>query len=137
MTGSVPVGRIERGMRGFLQRRSRPIGWALIAGLVLAFVVNCAPMAEAAPTQKACCAAMGHDCGPRQELDCCAAESARLESVAAVNQLLPPSPGFDTPALVLPALVPSSTQILRTDREGANSHFTRVPTYLRFSVLLL
>lgn len=124
-------------MRGFLQRRSRPIGWALIAGLVLAFVVNCAPMAEATPTQKACCAAMGHDCGPKQELDCCAAESARLESVAALSQLLPPAPSLDTPALVLPALVPPSMQVLRAEHESANSYFAGVPTYLRISVLLL
>lgn len=54
----------------------RPIGWAL--GLVLAVVLSggCAMGTQATAEQKACCAAMGHDCAPSdQSADCCVSET--------------------------------------------------------------
>lgn len=125
-------------MRRFLRRRSRPAAWALIAALVVAFVVNCAPTAEATPAQKACCVAMGHDCGPTgQEQDCCATESARLDSFAAASSVGALAPVSLGAALILPATASPSSQARRVDRDRAHLNFPGVPTYLRSSVLLL
>jgi hypothetical protein len=105
----------------------RPAGRILAATVALALIlvssVTCLLGAQMTPAQKACCAAMNHDCGAMAlETGCCATEAPNLTSLASgtltsqvaspdvvmsslsVADLLPPVPfrtsvalGSDTP----------------------------------------
>jgi len=82
-------------------QRMRPVGRLLAGMLALALVVvssaTCLLAAETTPAQKACCAAMNHDCGAMAiEQGCCATESPSLTSLASST----PSSLVAPPALV-------------------------------------
>lgn len=79
-------------MRRMIRRRMRPIGWAL--GLVLAVVLSggCATGTQTTAEQKACCAAMGHDCAASdRSADCCVSEThSDLQLATAKTSLVAP-----------------------------------------------
>ena len=101
LTGWNKQVRIEVGMRKLLRRTFRPIGWALTVVLAVALSADCVASAEMTEAQKACCAAMGHDCGRMaQAQDCCSHEAPEIEKFSAVK----PSPLSPPVALVAPVV---------------------------------
>lgn len=71
-------------------RSMRPSGRLLAATMAIAVIVlssaTCLLAVEMTPAQKACCAAMNHDCGEMAlETGCCPSESPSLISLAAAS----------------------------------------------------
>ena len=61
-----------RTMTKTVGRTSRLVGWGMILVLGVLPSLICVSGPEMTQAQKACCVAMGHDCGPMaREQDCC------------------------------------------------------------------
>lgn len=126
-------------MRTWLTRRTRPITGTLAVAFVVALFANCAtgePMTEA---QKACCAAMGHDCGAMAESEgCCSHESPRSAQFFATAKT---TPSLAPALLAVPFAV---WPVLPQDHSSAFVHLlathlqpSRVPKYVLTSALLI
>lgn len=126
-------------MGRFITRRNRATASALIVALTAAFLVNCAPVAGAAPAQKACCAAMAHGCGRiGLEQDCCARQSLRFDSVVVAKPVVPNAPpNTDWATVILPRAEAVALLLLPVSRYSTRVHDPGIPTYLRLSVLLI
>lgn len=133
---------METAMRRWMLRRTRPIGWTVAVAFAVALSARCAPGAEMTDAQKACCAAMGHDCGRMaQKEDCCSHQSQTVQQFFATVKgaglaLVAPSP------VLLPFAVSAAT--LRVSSGGDFGQLTqtspkpaRVPQYLLTSALLI
>lgn len=79
-------------MRKLLGRTFRPIVWALTVAFAVALSADCVASAEVTEAQRACCAAMGHDCAPSdQSADCCVSEThSDLQLATAKTSLVAP-----------------------------------------------
>jgi hypothetical protein len=90
------VGRanMRRSMVQRTSRRGRFVAWALALALAVVSSATCLLGAETTEAQRACCAAMNHDCGGMSvEQDCCAGESPNVASVTSslpMSLLAPP-----------------------------------------------
>jgi hypothetical protein len=89
---------MDTSMSRGLTRANRRLTWALALALALVPSATCLMGAEMTEADKACCAAMNHDCGEMSvQLDCCAATAPGQAGLA--------SPGSPIPHLVPPALI--------------------------------
>lgn len=129
-------------MRTWMRRRTRRIGWTLAVAFAVALSARCATSAEMTEAEKACCAAMGHDCGRMaQKEDCCSHQSPTMQQFFATAKggglaLTAPSP------VLLPfALSPATLQVSNRGDFGQLAQTSlkpaRVPQYLLTSALLI
>ena len=121
-----------------MARTRRPIVWALTLAFGVVLSADCATGSELTEAQKACCAAMGHDCGQMaQEHDCCSVESQKVEQFTAKQiSLAPPLTAVGLFALI-PDLAQLSSVCHRTHLFRVPLRLPRVPTYLLVSSLLI
>ena len=128
---------MELAMRTWMRQWIRPIGWTLAVAFVVALSARCATGGEMTDAQMACCAAMGHDCGPMaQRADCCSHETLR------VDQFFATAKGIALAAA--PFVVAEFTPTPRPFFHSGFPHLTlatlapnRVPKYLLLSTLLI
>ena len=126
-------------IRNWTARTRRPIVWALTLAFGVVLSADCATGSELTEAQKACCAAMGHDCGQMaQEHDCCSVESQKVDQFTAAKQisLAPPLAAVGLLALI-PDLPQLSSVCHRTHLDRVLLRLPRVPTYLLVSALLI
>ena len=106
--------------------------WALALAVAMASAATCVLGAEATEAQKACCAAMSHDCGAMAvEQDCCVADSPNLAgptSAPPTSVLAPPAP------LALNTIVAEPVAALGRGFDSRTPKPSRTPTYLLVSV---
>lgn len=126
-------------MRKLIKRTRRPIVWALTLAFAVLLSADCATGKELTAEQKACCAAMNHDCGPMaKEQDCCSVESQKVEQFTTAKQVIPAKPivtvvlTIPVPDLRLP--LPS---LHRTHPDRSPLRLPDVPTYLLVSTFLI
>lgn len=99
---------------------------------------ECASATGMTPEEKACCAAMGSECGEMApQPTCCLIESQRVDQDGAINR------AAITPSLIIVAALPSLPGSLHDPLEnrGKAEHLPvkppGVPTYLLASALLI
>lgn len=92
-------------MRKLLRRLFRPVGWALTVAFAVALSADCVASEEMTEAQKACCAAMGHDCGRMpQAQDCCSHQTPQIQKFSATKPItLVPPVVLNGPGAILPA----------------------------------
>ena len=120
-------------------RNGRWATWALALSLALVPSATCLTAAEMTEAQKACCAAMHHDCeGMSVEQDCCVASAPNPIGLSASTS---PSAHLAFPPLVVVNTI-AEPEPERSDVEssvfdvGAPKYSSR-PTYLIVSVFRL
>ena len=127
-------------MRKWMSRRARPIGWTLAVALSVVLSANCTTDASMTEAEMACCAAMGHDCGPMADSeDCCSHESGRVAQFFATVKTVP----LTVPVAVLmpftlvpdPASVALRSEFVHTTNVSLRP--SRVPKYLLDSTFLI
>ena len=120
-----------------ITRTTRFLTWALALALAVVSSVTCVLGAEASQEQKACCAAMNHDCGTAAiEHDCCATEAPAFTSLASGTVASPLA--VPAPAMNLTATAPDFGSCLTAScLDTGASPFSRRPTYLLVSVFRL
>lgn len=131
---------MEIAMRTWMTRWSRPISWTLAVAFAVALSANCATGEEMTDAQKACCAAMGHDCGSMaQSEDCCSHESPRSQHFFATAKTTPTlAPALlALPFAVLPALAAADHSSAFVHLPGFRLQPSRVPKYLLTTTLLI
>ena len=78
-----------------MSRTGRFVTWALALALAVVSSATCILGADVTEAQKACCAAMNHDCGDKGvEQDCCLVDSPNLQGLTSgplVAPLVPPA----------------------------------------------
>jgi hypothetical protein len=91
-------------------RRKHYIASGLMLGMTVVLATSCFAMHGRTPEEKACCAAMGHDCGALAfERDCCSGEATKLGAVAPGTVTI----GVTAPAAVLVALLDEPSPVVR------------------------
>lgn len=122
---------------GKTARATRLITWALMVAFVVALSANCVTAADMTPAQKACCAAMGHDCGRvAKDHSCCKTESQQVEQFSAAKRVTVPLPvAVVGPLAVLPDTLTSPLIVLHERFEGSSASPPGVPRYLLVSSL--
>ena len=126
-------------MRGLLRRQTRGLAAGLLVAISVALSAQCVTTAEMSLAEQACCALMGHDCGPMAgEHECCKSEAPRIDQRSAEPRATLPVP--HAPAIDLD--LPPATSHL--DSGASVPVFTGlvvkppgVPTYLLISTLRL
>lgn len=116
---------------------TRFLTWALAFGLAIVSSATCVLGAEVSQAQKACCAAMHHDCGTAAiEHDCCATEPAAFTSLPSGTVASPVA--APAPVVNLIATAPDlGTCLTASCLDAGASPFSRRPTYLLVSVFRL
>ena len=124
-------------------QRLRPVARLLAGTLALALALmssaTCLLAVDMTPAQKACCAAMNHDCGAMAiEQGCCATESPNLTSLASSTSISPVAPPAPVSVSVAAAEL-APPVILRTlgGFDFAPPLSSSRPTYLFVSVFRL
>ena len=116
---------------------TRFLTWALALALAVVSSVTCVLGAEVSQEQKACCAAMNHDCGAAAiEHDCCGTEAPAFTSLAsgtAASPLAAPAPVVN----VTDAASDCGSCLTASCLDTGASPFSRRPTYLLVSVFRL
>lgn len=103
-------------MRKALRRTTRPVAAAMSVLFALVLSVSCFARADMTAAEKACCAAMAHDCSAMaQEQSCCVSDAPTLDQLAAAKKL----------SLKAPASVSVSA--------GTFPHAGEIPAALGFS----
>ena len=120
---------------------SQPIGWTLTVALVVVSAASCAMGEEMTAAQKACCIAMGHDCGhgpAAQQEDCCSHDSRAVEKFVGAKRLSVAAPAPTVTAVIVFLAVP------QVHRDSPLRHHTPsvaasppIPAYLLLSALLI
>jgi hypothetical protein len=106
--------------------------------LAVMLVVTCSPAANMTPEQRACCAAMKHDCGRTAiERSCCPGEASRQHSVAPAK---PAGSSVSAPAQVIVAILqPLPEPVAASHRGWFESRLSLeppgIPTFLFVSAL--
>jgi hypothetical protein len=91
-------------------RRRQFIASGLMLAMTVVLATSCFAMHGSTPEEKACCAAMGHDCGALAlERKCCSGEAMRVSAVTPATATIAPS----APAAVLIALLAEPSPIVR------------------------
>lgn len=126
-------------MRKSMKRIRRPIVWALTVAFAVVLSADCATGKELTDAQKACCAAMNHDCGPMaKEQNCCSVGSQTVEQFTAAKHVSLAKP---IAPVVLSTLVPDVRQPLpslhRAHLDRVPLRLPDVPTYLLVSTFLI
>ena len=87
-------------------RAMRPIAGGVMLAVAVVLSGNCVTAKDVTPQQKACCAAMGHDCGALAiEQACCEGEAKKVDALTPLS-----APDFATaPVPVLVALLDALT----------------------------
>lgn len=124
-------------MRKWMRQRVRHIGWTLAVAFAVTLSARCATAGNMTDAQMACCAAMGHDCGPMaQSADCCSHEALRVDQVFATAKGI----ALAAPPVVVAEFAPAPRPFFRS----AFPHLTlatltpsRVPKYLLLSTFLI
>ena len=69
-------------------RTMRPLAGAMMFALIAMLSVSCLAAESMTPAQKACCAAMAHDCGEMAlTAGCCAGHVSKDTSLSAANRV--------------------------------------------------
>lgn len=127
-------------MRRWMIRWTRSIAWTLAVAFAVALSANCVTGAEMTDAQKACCVAMGHDCGAMAGgEDCCSHKSSRVSQGLIASKgvsLAAPDPLL-VPFALLPAIPSSLIQHDLTQVAHAALRPRRTPTYLFLASLLV
>lgn len=127
-------------MRTWMTRWTRPIAWTLAVAFAVVLSANCATGEEMTEAQKACCAAMGHDCGAMAGgEDCCSHESSRVSQALITAKgvsLAVPAPLL-VPFALLPAIPSASLQHGLAQVAHVALRSSRIPTYLLLATLLI
>lgn len=114
-----------------LRRRARLTASSVTVAIAVALFATCVSAAEMTPEQKACCAAMAHDCGHMAiETSCCAGEVHTDTGLVAAKLTVSTSPaGTLIPTTATPTVLAVPNGRFRiADRSPLRS--TNVPTYL-------
>ena len=124
-------------MRTWMSQWIRPIGWTLTVAFAVALSARCATGGEMTDAQMACCAAMGHDCGPMaQSADCCSHETLQVDQFFATAK----GTTLAAPPFVVAAFAPTPRPLFSSDLPHlalATLTPSRVPKYLLLSTLLI
>lgn len=120
-------------------RTTRLITWVLMVAFVVMLSADCVTAKEMTPAQKACCAAMGHNCGAvAKEQGCCKVDSQQVEQFAAAKRVTAPPPVVVVwPAAVLPETLTSSFVLRHVPLDSSSHGPPGVPRYLLISFLLI
>lgn len=127
-------------MRKAVERVSRPITWTLMVAFAVVLSANCLAGAEMTEAQKACCAAMGSECGHRaQDKSCCSTESPRIDQLTAAKSIAIPLPDAVTGGhLAVFVEIPQQSLVDRGHHfDGFTPKPPGVPRYLLASTLLI
>lgn len=114
----------------------RPVAWALMLTFAAVVSTECLMASEMTEAQKACCAAMKHDCGSASvERDCCAAESHDLAGLVSTTptSLLVALPLVATILTATEPALATSVRVSAAAHSDASKPSSR-PTYLFISV---
>jgi len=122
-----------------MRRAGRSFTWALALAIAVVSSATCVFGADMTEAQKACCAAMNHDCGDKGvEQDCCVSDSPDLPGLTS---------GPLVAALVPPALValntlpaepePTATLVGSSALDAGAPRPSSTPTYLFVSAFRL
>lgn len=114
-----------------LRRRTRLAASVLTVAMTLVLVATCLAAVEMTPEQKACCAAMAHDCGEMAfEKSCCIGEGPNDDGLVAVKATFAAFP----PAIVVAVLDMPATLFAPASRFAATDRAPvkppGIPTYL-------
>ena len=114
-----------------LRRRTRLAASVLTVAITLLLFATCLSGVEMTPEQKACCAAMAHDCGEMAfEKSCCIGEGPNDDGLVAVKATFAAFP----PAIVVAVLDMPATPFVATSRvaraEPSTLRPPGIPTYL-------
>ena len=116
-------------------RAMRPIAGAVTLAVAVVLSANCVTAKDMTPEQKACCAAMGHDCGALAiEQGCCEGEAQKVDALTPTGM-----PQFATPpvAVLVALLDPLTPRAIPTGvfntAVGAQVKPPGTPTYLLVS----
>lgn len=120
---------------GVIRGTTKPAAAALVVAFALLFPLTCVTGPEMTPAQKACRAAMGHECGPMAQQGCCAIEVRQIAATKKVT--LNARADCVTSTSVVEQIVDISPTV-RLRIPAAASHRSRsAPTYLLDSALLI
>jgi hypothetical protein len=91
--------------------RRRPyIASGLMLAMTIVLATSCFAMRGKTPEERACCAAMGHDCGALAfERECCSGEATKLNAVAPTTITV----AVTAPAAVLVAVLEDPSPVVR------------------------
>ena len=106
--------------RGLRMRRATAAAVTLAMAVVVS--VNCFAARNVTPEERACCAAMKHDCGATAiEKQCCSGEALQLESTAPVSVTTGPAAPVQVLLAVLEPLEPTLLGIARPIAANASA----------------
>ena len=120
-------------LRRLRMRRALAGVLTLVLGIVTS--VSCVAAQDMTPEQKACCAAMDHDCGAAAiDAGCCSGEAAKADSVSAASIQMP----ISAPVAILVAVLDVGAPLTSLYRSGgpgtgAPVRPPGIPTYLLVS----
>lgn len=141
MTAMVSRRNMVEDMVRRIRLSGRAFTWVLALALVVVSSATCLLNAEMTEAQKACCAAMSHDCGAAAVThDCCATESQSLAGFAAgppVFQFAAPAPALVAADLVAAEPPPAARVNPSTAFDSGAPNPSSSPTYLLVSVFRL
>jgi hypothetical protein len=126
-------------MRKWLKRTRRPIVWALTLAFAVVLSADCALGKELTEAQKACCAAMNHDCGQMaKEQGCCAIEGQKVDQFTTAKQVSLTPPFVIAVRLAAVPDLPLFSQAWHRPRpDRVPLRLPGVPTYLLVSTFLI
>ena len=96
----------------------RPVAAAMMFALVAMLSANCLAAENMPPAQKACCAAMNHDCGQMSVTEgCCPGHAQEDRGLSPANRVDKASPALSVLIAVLevPEPLASASHLVRAD----------------------
>lgn len=114
----------------------RPAAAALVAAFTLLFPLACVTGPEMTPAQKACCAAMGHECGPVAQQDCCSIEVRQIDQFAVTKKVTLNARAEGVSSTAIVEQMVSLAVAVRT-LDDASHRPRSTATYLLVSALLI
>jgi hypothetical protein len=120
--------------RGLRMRRATAGAVTLAMAVVVSF--NCFAGRDLTPEERACCAAMEHDCGATAiEKQCCSGEALKLDSTAPMSVTLGPAAPVAVLLAVLDPLEPILLDIAQPIAANASAKPPGPPGYELASIL--
>lgn len=124
-------------MHRVIRGTTKPAAAALVAAFALLFPLTCVTGPEMTPAQKACRAAMGHDCGPMAQQGCCAIEVGQIDQFALTKKVTLNARAHCVTSTAIVEQIVDISPAVRLRILDASHRSRSAPTYLLDSALLI